>query len=80
MAGDEPATPAPATSPWLTVREAAQRAHVGPRLIYAAIAAGRLRAAKLSGRGCFRVHETWLDAFLVASAAPVDVVPARRRA
>lgn len=74
------ATLTAAASPWLTVAEAAQRARVSPRLIYTAIADQRLRAAKLSGRGCFRVLDRWLDEFLIASAAPVAVMPARRRA
>ena len=74
---DVPTAPA---SPWLTVREAAQRAHVGERLIYNAISSGRLKAAKLSGRGCFRVLDRWLDEFLIASAEPVQIIPGRRRA
>lgn len=80
-AASSPASTAPA-SPWLTVAECSKRAKCSPRLIYSAISDGRLRAATLSssGRGCFRVLDSWLDDFLIASAAPVAVIPARRRA
>jgi excisionase family DNA binding protein len=59
-------------SPWLTVNEAADRARCGPRLIYRAVAAGRLRAVRLGGRRELRVLAEWLDAWLLDQAPLLD--------
>lgn len=75
------ATTAPAdVSPWLTVREAASRAKVGVKVIYAAIHAGKLRAVRLGARNDVRVHVQWVDAWMMAATvinpdAPGDDVP-----
>ena len=37
-------------TPWLTVRQAAQRAQCGVKLIYREVKAERLRAARVGGR------------------------------
>jgi excisionase family DNA binding protein len=70
----EQATIQPAiSSPWLTVKEAAQRARCGPRVIYREVEAGRLRAARLGGRRELRLLPEWVDNWLIATTTPVDV-------
>jgi excisionase family DNA binding protein len=59
-------------SPWLTTIEAAARARVGPKTIYAAVRSGRLRAARIGGRRELRFLAAWVDAWLEADATPVD--------
>ncbi len=59
--------------PWLTGREAAQRARVGVKLIYREVAAGRLRAARVGGRRDLRFLPSWVDAWLEASSTPVEI-------
>jgi excisionase family DNA binding protein len=63
----------PCPSPWLTVGEAAERARVGVKLIYREVAAGRLRAARVGGRRDLRLRPEWIDAWLDATAIPVEV-------
>lgn len=58
---------------WLVVGEAAERAKVGPRTIYAEAKAGRLRAARVGGRRELRFRPEWIDAWLEATAEPVEV-------
>ena len=60
-------------SPWLTVTEAAARARVGRKTIYASVKSGRLRAARINGRRDLRLLASWVDAWLQASATPVEV-------
>ena len=67
-----------ADSPWLDVRGVCQRAHCGRRIVYAAIAAGRLRAAHVDGRRSIRVHRDWVDAWLNAAAPAVVEIQPRR--
>lgn len=52
------------SSPWLTAREAATRAKCGPRLIYRAVAAGQLRAARIGAGRAVRIHIDWVDEWL----------------
>ena len=61
------------SSPWLTVKEAAQRARCGPRVIYREVEAGRLCAARLDGRRELRLLPEWIDNWLIATTTPVDV-------
>jgi excisionase family DNA binding protein len=49
------------TTPWLNVREAATRAKCGERSIYNAVAAGKLRAARLGGRRELRFLPEFID-------------------
>jgi excisionase family DNA binding protein len=56
----------PPISPWLTVREAAQRARCGSKLIYREVKAGRLRATKVGGRRELRLLSEWIDEWLMA--------------
>jgi len=62
---------------WLTVKQAAQVAQVGPKTIYRAIRSKRLRAAVISGRRDYRVHVDWISAWLESSAAPIEIMQRR---
>lgn len=53
-------------SPWLTVREAADRARCGVKLIYREVRAKRLRAARVGGRRELRLRAEWIDSWLDA--------------
>lgn len=68
-------------SPWLNVDEAAAYARVGRKVIYKAIASGKLRAAHVDGRRKIIIHRDWLDSWL-AQAAPaiVELQPRSRGA
>lgn len=55
------------STPWRTVKEIAQRAKTGEKLIYAEVAAGRLRAARVGGRREIRSKDEWIDAWLESS-------------
>jgi excisionase family DNA binding protein len=59
------ASPPLATSPWLTVHQAAGRAQVGTKTIYREVAAGRLRAARVGGRRELRLLSEWIDEWLL---------------
>jgi excisionase family DNA binding protein len=50
---------------WLTVREAADHARVGPKTIYRAVRATHLRAVRIGGRRELRFLETWIDEWLL---------------
>jgi len=65
---------------WLTVPEAAARAQCGDKIIYRAVTSGRLRAARIGGRRELRIRPEWVDAWLEASAQPLEIVPSRRAA
>ena len=58
-------------TPWKTPAEAAKRLKSGRKQIYALIASGRLRAARISSRKLVTCDE-WIDNF-VASCAPREV-------
>ncbi len=61
------------STPWLTVREAAARARVGPKVIYFECRSGRLRHARVGGRRDLRFLAEWVDAWLTATSTPVEV-------
>lgn len=65
-------------SPWLTTRDAAAYLKVGPRFVLNEIKAGRLRAARIGGRGQILTPREWLDQFIEDQATPVMVAPRRR--
>jgi excisionase family DNA binding protein len=58
---------------WLTVKQAAARMQVGPRLVYRSVASGRLRAARIGARRDLRFLPAWVDEFLIASSTPIEV-------
>ena len=56
-------------SPWLTVKEAAERARCGVKTVYREVAAGRLKAARIGGRRELRFLADWIDQWLSASSS-----------
>jgi excisionase family DNA binding protein len=66
-----------AASPWLNVPGVCRRASVGRKIVYAAIANGKLRAAHIDGRRSIRVHADWVDQWLTAAAPAVVELPRR---
>jgi len=56
---------------WLTVPQAARAANLGRRTIYRAVRDGKLKAARVNGRGDIRIARSWLTQWLegLASAA-----------
>jgi excisionase family DNA binding protein len=60
---------------WLTVRQAADRAQCGPKVIYRAVAARHLKAAAIGGRRELRFRAEWIDSWLEACSAPVEGTP-----
>jgi excisionase family DNA binding protein len=70
-AGGEPEL-IPEATPWLTVPQAAARAQVGRKVIYTAIAKGKLKAARLGVRRELRIHREWLDAWIEAAVEIIN--------
>jgi excisionase family DNA binding protein len=72
--------PAPPTDPWLTLQEAAAEGSISETTLYQAIRGGRLRAARVSTRGPYRIRRSWLDSYLdhAATGGPWPV-PSRPR-
>ena len=66
---------------WLGLRDAAKRLPNtrSPRFVAREIKAGRLRAARIGGRGEYVTCDEWLDEYIEEQAAPIQV-PFRRRA
>lgn len=62
-----------AASPWLSSREAARYLKRGRRFVLKEIHAGRLRAAKIGGRGEILTRQEWCDAWVEAQTAPVII-------
>ena len=60
---------------WLTLSDVTERVRCGRKVIYRAVAAGRLRAAVINARGDLRFRSEWVDAWL-DGLAPVEVIPA----
>jgi excisionase family DNA binding protein len=61
-----------ADSPWLTVAEGASYARTCPKTVYRACEQGQLRHARVGGRRSIRLLREWVDAWLVATATPVE--------
>jgi hypothetical protein len=66
-------------TPWLNLALAAQYERRSKRFISNEVRAGRLRAARVGGRGELLFRREWLDEHLESLATPV-IVTARRRA
>ena len=60
-------------SPWLTAAEAAAYLRRGRRFVLREIHCGRLRAARIGGRGEILTKAEWCDAWVTAQAEPVPV-------
>lgn len=61
------------TTPWLTAAEAAAYLRRGRRFVLREIHAGRLRAARIGGRGEILTKAEWCDAWVTAQADAVPV-------
>jgi excisionase family DNA binding protein len=57
----------PASTPWLTTREAAGRARCGVKTIYRAARAKQLKASRINGRREFRFLPEWIDQWLMTT-------------
>jgi excisionase family DNA binding protein len=60
----EDAPPAPSSSPWMTVAQAARYAAVSTDLIYLACERNELRHVRIGGRRSIRLKRDWLDQWL----------------
>lgn len=65
----------PPVQEWLTLRDACAEVGFGPKMLRREVKLGRLRAARIGGRGDLRFHRSWLHAWLERAAAPVEVTP-----
>lgn len=61
----------PADSPWKTLKEAGAYVKKGRRFLLREIHDGRLRAARIGGRGEILTRAEWLDAWVSDQARPV---------
>jgi excisionase family DNA binding protein len=66
------------TSPWLNGQQAAAYVGKSKQFLFREIHAGRLRAARIGGRGEILTRAEWLDEFVQAQAIPISIN--RRRA
>ena len=67
-----------ADSPWLNPQQASQYAHRHPQTLAREVRAGRLRAARVGGRGEYFYRAEWLDEWLEGQALPIVITPRRR--
>jgi len=65
-------------SPWMTAKEAADYLKRGRRFVLREIHAGRLRAARIGGRGEILTSRQWCDQFVIDMAQPIAVSMQRR--
>jgi excisionase family DNA binding protein len=75
MAGDNSIP----STPWMTLAQAAEYLHRGRRFISREVRAGRLRAARIGGRGEILTSRIWCDQYVEDQATPI-MLTARRRA
>ena len=66
------------TSPWLPLRQAAIYAGRSRRFLAREIRSGRLKAARIGGRGEYMLRAEWIDQWIESQAQPVAVVVRRR--
>ena len=70
----------PLESPWLTLKAAAGYVRRGPRFLAREIRAGRLRAARVGGRGEILTRREWLDVWVINQTTPIAMPVRRQRA
>jgi len=58
---------------WWTAEDAAAYAQVSVRTIYRDVAAGKLKAAKVGSRRCFRFRPAWVEQWLEHAAQPQEL-------
>jgi len=63
---------------WKTLNQAGAYLSRSPRFLSREIRAGRLRAARIGGRGEYLTCDRWLDDFVEPASKPIEVL--RRRA
>lgn len=63
---------------WKTLKQAGAYLSRSPRFVAREIKAGRLRAARIGGRGEYLTCDRWLDDYVEAASKPIEVL--RRRA
>jgi excisionase family DNA binding protein len=66
---ENPGQPVSDTTPWLTVKQAAERAQCGVKTLYREAHAGRIQAARIGGRRSLRFRAEWIDQWLQACSA-----------
>ena len=67
------------TTPWKNMTAAGQRAGGrGKRFMAAEVKAGRLRAARIGGRGELLTRDEWIDEWILAQSTPVNITTRRR--
>jgi excisionase family DNA binding protein len=66
-------------SPWLTVRQACERAQRGKQMILAALADESLTGHRPGERGRWRIHVEDLDAWVRGEKADVQIPTVTRR-
>jgi hypothetical protein len=82
MSGDSPWMSGDAASEYLSGGERTEtgRHRFSRHFLAKQVAKGKLRAARVGGRGQLLYRREWLDAWLEEHAQPVIVAPVRRRA
>ena len=60
-------------SPWMTATEAAQYLKRGRRFVLREIHAGKLRAARIGGRGEILTSRDWCDQYVTDMAKPIPL-------
>jgi excisionase family DNA binding protein len=61
------------SDPWLTLQQAAAIVQIHEATLRREIHCRRLRSARIGGRKSIRLRRSWLDAWLEASATPVEM-------
>jgi hypothetical protein len=68
----------PTDSPWRSAEAAGKRINKGKRFVQREIRLGRMRGARIGGRGEYLTQDAWIDEWVEKHASPL-VVPLRRR-
>jgi hypothetical protein len=67
-------------SVWWNLRDSGKHVKRSPRFLAREVKAGRLRAARIGGRGEYMLRPEWLDEWMESQTAPILVIRERRRA
>lgn len=60
-------------TPWMTVPEMAAYMKTAKKAVYAAVASGKLRVARIGGRRDIRGKASWCDEYLESCATPQEI-------
>jgi len=69
----------PKDSPWRTADQGGKRIGKGPRFVQREIRAGRMRGARIGGRGEYLTQDPWIDEWVEKYMKPVEIIVRRRR-